>query len=132
MINKVFSKITQVNGGAASVTSPKFTMAKNSAVVFLIGASNSPLTVTAKGYKGEDTEKAIPFRIKELTKTDWETVNSDGLQLAETDAFLVAITANALAHDELEGVTLALDGGENGSTPETIFAFKIATRYIPE
>lgn len=132
MGNKLFPKVTAIAGGAASVTSPEFAMAENSAVVFLIGATDAPLTITAKGYKGEGIDKAIPFKTKDLTGTDWTDVGADALELEETDAFLVAISAAALAHDELDRVALVLDGGADGTTPETIFAFEVATRYIPE
>jgi len=129
MGNKLFSKVTVIEGGAASVTSPEFAMAENSAVVFLVGASEMPLTVTAKGFKGEDTEKAIAFKTKDLTGVDWTEVDADGVGLEETGAFLVSIPADFLAHDELDRVALTIDGNTEG---KTIYAFEIATRYIPE
>ena len=129
MSNKLFPKVTEIEGGASSVTTPEFSLAQNSAVVFLIPASDTPLTITAKGYKGEDTEKAIGFETKDLKGVKWTEVEADGIELETTGTFLVAIPAPFLAHDELDRVTLTIDGDTDG---KTIFAFEIATRYIPE
>lgn len=131
MINKIFSKITEIEGGAASVTTPEFSLAENGAVVFLIGKSDTPLTVTAKGYKGDGTEKAIAFNTKGLTEVKWTEVGADGLELETTPAFLVGIPHDFLAHDELDRVALTINAG-SGTAPEAIFAFEIGTRYIPE
>ena len=130
MFNKLFPKVTEIKGGANSVTTPEFSMAENGAVVFLIGASETPLTVTAKGYKG-DEGKAIQFNTKSLTEVKWTEVEADGLELETTPAFLVGIPHDFLAHDEFDRVALIVDGGTDG-TPEAIFAFEIGTRYIPE
>lgn len=124
-------KITKIDGGEASVTSQKFDLSTKLGVVFLIGASETPLTVKATGYKGDDS-KNIPFKGKSLTDTDWTQVKEEGLSLETTSEFLVLIEASKLGRDELESLTLSLDGGEDGTTPETIYAFEIADRYNPQ
>jgi len=129
MFNKLFYKVTEIEGGADKVTTPEFSLAENGAVVFLIGASDSPLTITAKGYKGEDTEKAISFNTKGLADIKWTEVEADGIELTSTPAFLVAIPHDFLAHDELDRVTLTIDGDTDG---KAIFAFEVGGRYIPE
>jgi hypothetical protein len=127
-MNNIFPKITAIEGGMASVTTPEFAMAENSAVVFLIPASDAPLTVSAKGYKGTD-DKAIGFEMKDLAGIDWTEVESDGTEIAATEASLVAISSTFLAHDELDCVTLTVEGDTDG---KTIYAFEIVTRYIPK
>ena len=130
MNNKLFPKVTEIEGGADKVTSPEFSLAENGAVVFLIGASETPLTVTAKGFKG-DEGKDISFNTKSLAEVKWTEVEADGLTLEKTPAFLVAIPHDFLAHDELDRVAITIDGGTDG-TPEAVFAFEVATRYMPE
>lgn len=56
----------------------------------------------------------------------------EGLNLETTGDFLVLVESNKVSHDELESITLTLDGGEGGTTPETIYAFEIASRYKPQ
>ena len=129
MSNKLFPKVTQIEGGASSVTTPEFEMTENSAVVFLISGHETPLTVTATGYKDEGIEKAIGFETKALTGTDWTEVESDGVEITAEDAFLVAVPAPFLAHDGLDRVALTIDGGTDSAA---IFAFEIKSRYIPE
>jgi hypothetical protein len=126
--SRLFPKVTEITGDGASVTSPEISMAENSAVVFLI-AGGDGLTLTAKGYKGEDTEGAIGFKTKTLTDTEWTEVEADGTDWGSDEAFLVAISSGALAHDEFDRVTLTIDGDTDG---KAIFAFEIGTRYIPE
>jgi len=128
MINKLFPKVTEIEGDAASVTTPEFSLAETGAVVFLIGASDSPLTITAKGYKGDDEGKDILLNTKGLTDVKWTEVEG-GLTLEATPAFLVAIPHDFLAHDELDRVTLTIDGDTDG---KAIFAFEVGGRYIPE
>ena len=124
-------KITKIEGGEASVTSPKFDLATKQAMVFLVGASETPLTLKVTGYKGEES-KDISFKGKGLADTDWTQVTEEGLNLETTGDFLVLVESNKVSHDELESITLTLDGGEEGTTPETIFAFEIAGRYNPQ
>jgi hypothetical protein len=128
MGNKLFPKVTEIKGDAASVTTPEFSLAENSALVFLIGTTGNPLTVTAKGFKG-DTGKDIKFVAKKLTDDRWEEVDDDGLKTDGTFAFLAAIPADFLAHDELDRVALTVDGDTDG---KAIFAFEFGGRYIPE
>ena len=128
MINKLFPKVTEIEGDAASVTTPEFSLAETGAVVFLIGASDSPLTITAKGYKGTES-KAISFNTKGLAEVKWTEVEADGITLETTPAFLVGIPHDFLAHDELDRVTLTIDGDTDG---KTVYAFEVGGRYIPE
>lgn len=130
MNNKIFPKVTKIEGGTANVVSPEFNLATNSAVVFLIGETESPITVKIRGIKGEES-KNIAFKSKSITDIEWNNINEDGLTLESSGAFLVAIEADTLAHDEWENITLVLDGGEDGTTPEVVFAFEIASRYLP-
>jgi hypothetical protein len=127
----VLPKITKIEGGEASVTSPKFDLETKEGVLFLVGASETPLTVKVTGYKGEES-KDISFKGKGLTDTDWTQVTEEGLNLETTSEFLVLVESDKVAHDEIESITLSLDGGEDGTTPETIFAFEIASRYNPQ
>lgn len=129
MNNIIFPKVTEIAGDAESITTAEFDMAENSAVVFLIPAADAPLTISAKGYKGEDTEKAIGFETKSLAGARWTEVEAAGKEIAADESFLVVIPAPFLAHDELDRVTLTIDGDTDG---KTIYAFEIATRYIPE
>lgn len=124
-------KITKIEGGEASVTSPKFDLSTKEGVLFLVGASETPLTVKVTGHKGEES-KDIPFKGKSLTDTDWTEVTAEGLEMEETSEFILLVESNKLAREEIEGITLSLNGGEDGATPETIFAFEIASRYIPQ
>jgi len=127
----IIPKVTKIEGGEASVTSPKFDLSMKEAVLFLVGASETPLTVRVTGYKGEES-KEISFKGKGLADTDWTQVTEEGLNLETTGDFLVLVESNKVSHDELESITLTLDGGEGGTTPETIYAFEIAGRYNPQ
>ena len=124
-------KITKIEGGEASVTSPKFDLSTKEGIFFLIGASETPLTVRVTGHKGEES-KDIPFKGKSLTDTDWTQLTEEGLEMEDTSEFVLFVESNKLAREEIESITLSLDGGEGGTTPETIFAFEIASRYIPQ
>lgn len=124
-------KITKIEGGEASVTSPKFDLSTKEGVLFLVGASETPLTVKVTGHNGEKS-KDIPFKGKSLTDTDWTEVTAKGLEMEETSEFILLVESNKLAREEIESITLSLDGGEGGTTPETIFAFEMASRYIPQ
>lgn len=124
-------KITKIAGGEASVTSPKFDLSTKAGVFFLVGASETPLTVRITGHKGEES-KDIPFKGKSLTDADWTQVTEEGLEMEDTSEFILLVEAGKLAREELESITLSLNGGEDGATPETIFAFEIASRYIPQ
>ena len=124
-------KITKIEGGEASVTSPKFHLSTKEGIFFLIGASETPLTVRVTGHKGEES-KDIPFKGKSLTDTDWTEVTEEGLEMEDTSEFILLVEAGKLAREDLESITLSLDGGEDGTTPKTIFAFEIASRYIPQ
>lgn len=124
-------KITKIAGGEASVTSPKFDLSTKEGVLFLVGASETPLTVKVTGHNGEKS-KDIPFKGKSLTDTDWTEVTEEGLEMEDTSEFILLVEAGKLAREDLESITLSLDGGEDGTTPKTIFAFEIASRYIPQ
>lgn len=87
-------KITKIEGGEASITSPKFDLSTKEAVMFLVGASESPFTVKVNGYKGEES-KDIPFKGKALIDTDWTQVTAEGLNLETTSEFLVLIEASS-------------------------------------
>lgn len=125
------TKITKIEGGEASVTSPKFDLSERQAVLFLIGASETPLTVKITGYKGEES-KDIPFKGKSLTDTEWTQITEEGLSQEDTSEFILAVESDRVAHDEIESVALSLDGGEDGTTPETIYALEISSRYNPQ
>ena len=124
-------KITKIAGGEASVTSPKFDLSTKAGVFFLVGASETPLTVRITGHKGEES-KDIPFKGKSLTDADWTQVTEEGLEMEDTSEFVLLVESNTLAREELESITLSLNGGEDGTTPKTIFAFEMASRYIPQ
>jgi hypothetical protein len=127
-MNKAFNKITAITGGAASVTSPEFSLATNGEVVFLVGASETPLTVKVKGFAG-DTEKDIVFCGKSLTDAAWTEVGADGLNLENTGAFLVSVAADKYGHNGIDRVALSLAG--EAATPEVIYAFEVARRFEP-
>jgi ribosomal protein L11 methylase PrmA len=129
-MDKLF-KVTKIEGGEATVTSPEFDLSTQSSVVFLIGASETPLTVKVVGYKDED-ETDVKFQTRTLAETEWIAVSEEGLDLERTEEFLVFVSSDALAHYELESVSLVLDAGEEGTTPETIFAFEKPSRYKVE
>lgn len=124
-------KITKIEGGEASVTSPKFDLSTKEGMFFLIGASETPLTVKVTGHNGEKS-KDIPFKGKSLTDADWTQVTEEGLEMEDTSEFVLFVESNKLAREEIESITLSLNGGEDGTTPETIFAFEMASRYIPQ
>ena len=73
MINTLFPKVTEIEGGAAKVTTPEFSLSQTGAIVFLIGASDTPLKLTAKGYRGENIEKALTesFRHTSILPRTW-------------------------------------------------------------
>lgn len=125
------TKITKIEGGEAIVTSPEFDLSAQSSVVFLIGASETPLTVKVVGYKDED-ETDVKFQTRTLAETEWIAVSEEGLDLESTEEFLVFVSSDALAHYEIESVSLVLDAGEEGATPETIYALEISSRYNPQ
>lgn len=125
------TKVTKIEGGEATVTSPEFDLSTQSSVAFLIGASETPLTVKIVGYKDED-EIDVKFRAKTLEETEWSEVSEEGLDLESTDDFIVLVDSDSLAHYKIEGVSLVLDAGEEGATPETIFAFEKVSRYKVE
>jgi hypothetical protein len=131
MSNKFLPKITEIEGGAAQVASPEFSLATNGEVVFLVGGSETPLTVKVKGFAGE-SGKHIAFKGKSLTDEAWTEVGAEGLSLESTGAFLVRIEADNLGHGGIDRVALELSGGEDGTTPEVIFAFEVASRYSNE
>jgi hypothetical protein len=129
-MDKLF-KVTKIEGGEATVASPEFDLSTQSSVVFLIGASETPLTVKVVGYKDEE-ETDVKFQTRTLAETEWSAVSEEGLDLESTEDFLVFVSSDALTHYEVESVSLVLDTGEEGSTPEAIFAFEKPSRYKVE
>ncbi len=131
MNDYIFPKVTQIKGEGSSVISQGFSLAESRAVVFLVGESSTPLTIKVKAFDKEENEKYISFYKRSLNSSQW-TKATDSLVVEEQlDAVLILINSNSLAHGDFSHVALEVMTGSEGAVPKSIFAFEIASRYIP-
>ena len=127
-------KITKIEGGAATLESPEFSLSNYHTLGFLFeNAASAKLTVkvTARAEDGGSpaggAAKAVPFLLKPADADELENIGAEGKTIEGAGAFLAVITDRMLAHDEYDRAALSLttDTGEVG----TVYAIQDKPRY---
>lgn len=104
------------------------------AVTFLIETAKAgeQITLTVEGNTEGGTAKAIPFLLKRNGEEVYEEAAAEGRHIThegdEPIAWLVTVTADMLAHDELDRVALKITGATAESVT-TVYAFQTEPRY---
>jgi len=129
MIFKNLPKITRIAGGANTLKSPEFMLNNYKVAAFLFENAAGNEVFVKITANGENATEFVPFLIKNADKNDYKNVAADGISLTDGGAFIVAVTANMLAHKEFDRISLELVSQANIAT---VYAIQAQPRYDGE
>jgi len=127
---KLLAKITKIEGGAATVDSPEFTLSNHKTLAFLFeNAEGTALTVKVKAAVEDGEAVPVRFLFAEAGaySDEYEEVSAEGKEITEARTYLAVLTDRLLAHDEYDraSVSLSADAGEIA----TAYALQMDPRY---
>ena len=128
MIFERLPKITRIEGGAKTLTSPEISLDNYQAVSFLFenAEDGKSLTVKVTAKTEGGTAEAVPFLFKAADEAEFENIGAEGKTLTAVGAFVAAVTADSLGRKELSRVAITLACDEDLTT---VYALQTQPRY---